>query len=841
MPVDQFIFTHCTYASSFLERRDGDDAGLPMGYGPRSSSLPVDRLRDVLQGVERYLYYNLPLGTPPEERLVLNAETAPCRLVYLPDLGGLEVAVRVCYRQTDTSGRPGSFFSHALVRDPGGGRSAWEPCDVVRLWDATTLGNGDVDMPFWISGDAASIPFDLPGLGSLETLGAAVRSRPIGDDLLGCFLQATDETDFEDPLGVIPDRWKRRPVEQRRQFLDQLVSGFVASLDRDVSLLLVADPPFAALLFYAVMRILAIPSVIPRTAFSFSTYEHDPNRLLTRLAALPLPAGDVLSEGELRVDHVILDTHVEPSTGEGECVAEKALVALVLHEFDEGGWPRVDRAIDTISVLAPESLQEVERLVAAYRGAERLVEGELEVSEDRGWEGEAKAVALFEREVHVRLVENPERPEAWYGSPSHVECLEILGTREFGALDDDVQQVIQSLMAKLVDNDTVGVVLSLLQSTRLLSEYRAWLVCRVMQQSPGEPLSDVFGFLWEASPEDAGADHVLAGVVDRWMSRGNARYLKAVCESVPDGRLPVLLSVAAHGVRGREYKSELKGDLDAWAEKGQQAMKVVLQQVSDVALCEFLNGPYAMRALQAWPKCDGELEERLRALAGGLAAHPDEFNARISALERASAWGRENHERVADWKILAEGLSRMVRTETKRIDREEFVEFRRASRRLKLFRWRDSGRMKNLVRGLDKIARVTSVADEEPSDLEPMVKSIEPGLLLVGMDWSDGQVTWDEFASYDYGDRFARRFPVESQQIRKGLENGDFRYRAAWDPRGWSSRVKLASVFGVSVLVLAAVVTGLFLWKSDQGDDSGAGRESTRQQDDEKGEGHEER
>ena len=809
MPVDQFLFTHCTFASSFLDRRAGENSDLPKGYGPRSSSLPADRLNEVVQRVEGLFHYSLPRDTPPEDKLILHAGSAPRRLVYLPDSAGLQVAVQVCYRQEDTGGRPGSFFSHALVRETMAGQPDWTPLEVVSLWAATTHRGGEGESPFWYAEDDESLPFDLPAFESLDALRDSIASRCLDDGVLASFLQSATEDDFEDPAGLIPDRWKRRPLQQRRWLLEELVSAFVESLERDVSVLLVAEPSFAALLFYALMRSLSFPSVFPAEAFSFSTYEAEPDDVLTRLAAIPLPAGGLQVDEDLRVGHVIIDTFADERmpVDSGRREGQVGLVELLLEALDEGGWPRVDRVMDTIAHADPGSFVEVGHLVQAYRDASGLVVGERDSNDHRSWQGVSSAETLFEHAVIDRLLENADHPDSWFGSRAHAESLEILGTRESAGLAPEGQRVIQSLMDNMIRHDSVGLLLSLLQSTRLLSEYKVWLVCRVMQQDPEQPLPEMLELLWNVPAEEMTADFVFAGVVARWMIIGDFRQLDSLCRSVPDGRQSVLLSAAAHGIRGREYKSELAGDLEAWTETGQKAMSVILKPVSDEELCEFLNGPHAEKALGVWPKCDGELDQRLGSLAQSLASHPSQFSSRIRALDNASAWGRAEHGQVADWKTLSEGLLRLLWTDTTQIDPEAFVDFRRAAKRLKLFRWRESRRMKNLVRSLDKIARAVSSSSGEPPASETQVVTIEPGLIVVGIEWTSTRMNWDEFVSYDYGAQFAERFSQESQQIRRGLATGEFRYRSAWDPRGWPAAVRLACL-----ILIAALVVGTVAW-----------------------------
>src|SRR5258708_3124195 len=114
--IEQIYGTHCTYASSAIERRDGDMADRVVGYSARASSLPQDVLRREFRTFERYLYYYLPTDSPPERKLDLPPQTAPRRLLFNPSASGWQILTQVCYRQWDVvHQRPGSYFSHVLT------------------------------------------------------------------------------------------------------------------------------------------------------------------------------------------------------------------------------------------------------------------------------------------------------------------------------------------------------------------------------------------------------------------------------------------------------------------------------------------------------------------------------------------------------------------------------------------------------------------------------------------------------------------------------------------------------------------------------------------------------
>jgi len=106
--IHQLIATHCTYGTSALERRKGEDADRVLGYSVRASPLEGGALAGWYRKIERLLYYYLPRDAAAEAKRQLTAASAPKRLIYVPAIDDLEVLVQVCYRPTDTAGRTGS-------------------------------------------------------------------------------------------------------------------------------------------------------------------------------------------------------------------------------------------------------------------------------------------------------------------------------------------------------------------------------------------------------------------------------------------------------------------------------------------------------------------------------------------------------------------------------------------------------------------------------------------------------------------------------------------------------------------------------------------------------------
>jgi hypothetical protein len=181
--IHQLIATHCTYGTSALERRKGEDADQVLGYSVRASSLEGGALTGGYRKIERLLYYCLPRDAPAEAKRQLTAASAPKRLIYVPAIDDLEVLAQVCYRPTDTAGRTGSYFAHCLARQKSDAHDPWSVLDCLKLWAA----------PGWIEEDTAALTSRLDGLSGLEPM--LVGRRPAIDErVVWSFLTAAAGT-----------------------------------------------------------------------------------------------------------------------------------------------------------------------------------------------------------------------------------------------------------------------------------------------------------------------------------------------------------------------------------------------------------------------------------------------------------------------------------------------------------------------------------------------------------------------------------------------------------------------------------------------------------------------
>jgi len=98
--VDQIYVTHCTYGSSAIERRTGENADNVLGYSVRASSLDKRHIRKVYQKVDRSLTYQLYDDTPGDQVTILTAlsKKVPRRLIVIPESDGRQLVGQICHR-----------------------------------------------------------------------------------------------------------------------------------------------------------------------------------------------------------------------------------------------------------------------------------------------------------------------------------------------------------------------------------------------------------------------------------------------------------------------------------------------------------------------------------------------------------------------------------------------------------------------------------------------------------------------------------------------------------------------------------------------------------------------
>lgn len=269
--IHQLYCTHCTYRTSALHRREDSIGDQVFEYSTRAGSVPREKSHDVFRLIESVLYFHLPGDTPQTEFMRFTANTSPRRLFFLPAISGTRVVAHVCYRQTDTRGRPGSYFAHVFSSENKSG-ATWSALDAIMLWGS----------PHWITEDSANHPYDLPAVESLTTIPG--HGAHVNDNVLRSFLTTPANGFFNDPGNVIPPQWRERDTQQRRQLLiDLLSAALLVEPDRHEKVWLAAEESLAALLFFGVFRLLPPKGLIDK--LSFSTFESHIDRPAAVLVA----------------------------------------------------------------------------------------------------------------------------------------------------------------------------------------------------------------------------------------------------------------------------------------------------------------------------------------------------------------------------------------------------------------------------------------------------------------------------------------------------------------------------------------------------------------------------
>ena len=271
--IDQLYCTYCTYRTSALHRREGVAGDQVFEESVRAGSVPRDGCHDLYVRLSGYLAFHAPGDMPADVMLQHTAQTLPQRrMIYLPTTNGYRLVAQMCFRQTDPHGRPGAYFGHVLIQDAKE-LPAWSALDCLRLWGSKS----------WMIEDRVNLPFDLPSLKELKEFDSAENSS-INDLVLRSFLTAPTSSGFRDRGVIIPERWRQESPQARQKLVVNLLQAVLnLDFDRREQLLIVVEPSLAALLFYAIFRLLPPTGIAEK--LSFSTYESHRDRPVTTLAA----------------------------------------------------------------------------------------------------------------------------------------------------------------------------------------------------------------------------------------------------------------------------------------------------------------------------------------------------------------------------------------------------------------------------------------------------------------------------------------------------------------------------------------------------------------------------
>jgi len=430
--IHQIYCTHCTHGSSALERREGELAARMLGYSARAGSLEPAALRRAYRELERYIYYYLPRDTPADEKLTLTAATAPRRLVFVPVGGGLQVLGQISYRPTDTEGRVGSYFAHVLFADPREGGLRCSAREALQLWHARG----------WVEEDGPQIPHGLP---TLSAAGDLLDGRPpsINDRLVLEFLTVPAGAALADPAQVVPPRWRNCPPDDRRRLLVDVLDAVLEALTLGRPLLAIVEPELAALLFYAVVRLLP-PGL--SEAISFSTYEPNPERLCTVLAASVFAqrAGDLRPEA-YRGPGVVLHTFLNRRSPRTAPAGQYA--AAIVERLAGGGWDAVDAWLGRLRAADPRGPADLELLTTWERLVPRILAGSAPPPEAAAL-GSPMVRAYLTQALGDEVLARAADGTPWAGlagSPWQVPVLELLAAASSAGVRPAVELLLERL------------------------------------------------------------------------------------------------------------------------------------------------------------------------------------------------------------------------------------------------------------------------------------------------------------------------------------------------------------------------------------------------------------
>jgi len=599
--IHQLLCTHCTHGSSALERRDGELAARTFGYSVRAGSLEGEALRKCYEQLEPLLYYHLPKDTPDELKLQLTAATAPRRFFSQVLADGLQVCGQVCYRSTDSEGRPGSYFAHLLLRHDGETSPRWTPAELLRLWGA----------PGWVTEDSPEIPFKLEPLGHVSDL---LQSNPpaIDDALLAHFFQAPgDALAAADATGVIPQRWRTMEPQVRRQWWIALLCAVAQNAaSQRQPFVLVAEPGVAALLFYGVARLL--PPGLLNGWTGFSTFEPDPDRAAATLAATwPFDQQAWSAEEKFPWQRTTLNTLracPELAATAGAKYGE-AILQRFLDLVDKGG-DAVDGHLKALSTVQIAHAKDLDALAEIDEAVAMLFEkGSLPAGAWRQW---PPGIAYLKQRIVERLegLEDVEPVlKAVVGGPAHLAVLDLLCSKP--PLPGARRAVVHLL--KTLPGEKI---LNLLKLGGVPDEDKVTVLARHIHAHGTLPPG--CEFLWEEWA-DAAEQPRRAGVVlmARVLAALPSKSMEKLAAHVPQR--------CAHGFLLNCLKLVQKKKMKT------ASFTAMIRAASTESVYKLISegGP---QFLANYPKDEPGLGEKMVDLLRTLVHHPDDFKQRLDLI-----------------------------------------------------------------------------------------------------------------------------------------------------------------------------------------------------------------
>ena len=652
--IHQLYCTHCTYGTSALHRNEGQIAQQVFEYSTRAGSVPRERSHDYFRRIEPVMFFHMPGDAPSSELLRQTADSIRWkRLLYFPAIDGLRMAAHICHRQTDTRGRPGSYFAHVLFSEMAATDGSAR--DVAQLWGC----------PAWFRADGPHLNPDLPTISSLNELHSD--SPPlISDETLLSFLTTPRGGAFEDgpdsdPNSVIPARWREKPPEERQKWFKGLLRATLElKLERQERVILAVEPSVAALLFFGVFRLLPRKGWVGQ--LSFSTFESHIDRPLATLSAFDFmePSRNDLPPALYRTPGFVANTYL-PSSQFVARNRDAKYADFMVNELIHRGYQRVDEVLGDLEASEIDSPNQLECIADAHQRLANSLSPPYTIDGD--WPSE---VLPYVRRVAARAVVKMDSDQIRViaGSLVGQRLLDLVGADVNGL---DSRPAVEALLRKLPRDESVWD--KVLGLPNLNAQFKSgWLVAMVERNGGRFPNCPS---LWKASEIKTGSTlHFI-------LQQLNAEQLKRALSSVPPTALPRFLALA--GVSTAQDKTK------------RRLLAEAIGELDDEALIGVLTGPEGRNSalLQVIPWGDAAFYDRLLQMGNELGRKPDGFGKRLEFLLIAQEQSPELKDdlktTVGRWDSLKNALRGFMTAEepkTKLLGKSDTSDFDKAVQRL---------------------------------------------------------------------------------------------------------------------------------------------------------------
>jgi hypothetical protein len=484
--------------------------------------------------------------------------------------------------------------------------------------------------------EPADLPARLPVLESCEEL--LNGGEPAIDDLVfESFLKQPPETpEFYDPAGVIPARWRGMPAERRRAWFAEVLSGVMGTAAGE-PLIVVAEPPAAALMFYGVMRLL--PEGPRRSQISFSTLEtdlHRPRVLLSGTWGCEVPPTNEASAAA-PWPGTLVNTLGEPSP-EAAAAAPWQQAWSLIEKLCQGGWEAVEEALAGPAPEAPAQGPEA-------NAAQRAVAGLLESGSfpDESWRSSASSMTAVHHEL-ARRVAAMEHPAVGLapvvGGPAHLHLIGLLSAKPVAP---GTRKAVIYLLKELRPESILG----LLKLSGVSDDDKITVLGRYIHEL-GE-LPPGCDTLWDDFAAAAqGSRRPGAVLMARTLAKLPPKDLKKLFRSAP--------REASLGFVVNCFRLAKNNKLRI------ESLTAVVQQMDEAEVIDLLRS-WGPELLRSYPEGEPALAEKVAELLYTLPRHPGEFKRRLDLIlacrqllpddehrEAAAAWDTCYHlmHRVGD-------------------------------------------------------------------------------------------------------------------------------------------------------------------------------------------------